>query len=107
LRRRRELASKEFSVAGFLSNIIILRSFRVMRETKVSSVYRATEKNEEWVVTVEGFNHPRSTHLDQASAWHETKRLARGAAGEALLQGRDGEIRTRNSYKRDSLILKA
>lgn len=54
-----------------------------------------------WQVKGAGNSKASSVHETQAEAWSEARRLARGAGGEAYLQGRHGQIRTRNSYGRD------
>lgn len=54
-----------------------------------------------WAVRREGKNKVSSIHPTQAEAWGEARRRARGSEGEALLQGRDGKIRVRNSYGND------
>ena len=54
-----------------------------------------------WVVKRAGARRAASIHTKQADAWKEARRLARGAGSEAFLQGKDGQIRTRNSYGSD------
>lgn len=54
-----------------------------------------------WAVKRSGTSRAASIHNTQADAWKETRRLARGAGSEAFLKGRDGKIRTRNSYGED------
>jgi DNA gyrase/topoisomerase IV subunit A len=57
-----------------------------------------------WLVEVEGSGakrRARSTHRTQAAAWKEAKKVARGSKSEALLHGRDGKIRERNTYGHD------
>jgi len=54
-----------------------------------------------WVVKQEGNPVPLATYPTQAAAWAETKRLAKAAKGEAILQGRDGKIREKESYGPD------
>jgi hypothetical protein len=54
-----------------------------------------------WAVKKEGSNKASSIHDTQADAWKEARRLARGSGVEALLQGKDGKIRARNSYGND------
>lgn len=61
----------------------------------------ATPHGSRWAVKQEGSNHVASVHPTQSAAWSETRRRARGAGGEALLQGKDGKIRTRNTYGSD------
>ncbi len=54
-----------------------------------------------WSVKKEGSNRASSVHKNQESAWKEARRLARGEGSEAFLKGKDGKIRTRNSYGND------
>lgn len=54
-----------------------------------------------WAVRKAGAGRAASIHDSQADAWKEAKRLARGAGSEAFLQGKDGQIRARNSYGND------
>lgn len=63
--------------------------------------YWATRTTGGWSVKREGADRAASVHETQSEAWDETRRLARGAGGEALLKGRDGKIRARNSYGHD------
>lgn len=67
----------------------------------MSSNYWTTKRPDGWAVKREGSARASSIHETQASAWAETRRLARGAGGEALLQGKDGKIRAKNSYGDD------
>lgn len=68
---------------------------------EVAKDYWATKHSEGWQVKGAGNSRATSTHSTQEAAWSEAKRLARGAGGEALLQGRNGQIRMRNSYGHD------
>jgi hypothetical protein len=57
-----------------------------------------------WLVEVEGTGakrRARSNHRTQEAAWKEAKKVARGSKSEALLHGRDGKIRDRNTYGPD------
>jgi hypothetical protein len=63
--------------------------------------YWTTQHGGQWVVKREGSERATSVHPSQEEAWGEARRLARGAGGEALLHGRDGKIRARNSYETD------
>lgn len=63
--------------------------------------YWTTKHNDGWAVKKEGSTRASSVHETQADAWGEARRLARGAGGEALLQGRDGKIQARNTYGKD------
>lgn len=67
----------------------------------MSKNYWTTKREDGWAVKKEGSSRASSVHNTQAEAWSETRRLARGAGVEALLQGTDGKIRTRNSYGND------
>lgn len=60
--------------------------------------YWASPHNNGWSVKKEGAGRASSVHETQSAAWTETKRLARGSSGEAILQGSDGSIRTKNTY---------
>ena len=66
-----------------------------------SKNFWAAVRPEGWAVKREGASRASSTHSTQAAAWNEARRLARGSGGEALLQGEDGRIRTRNTYGKD------
>lgn len=50
-----------------------------------------------WRVEVEGQGQT-GTHKTQSDAWDQARRLAQQTQAEALLHGRDGKIRERNSY---------
>lgn len=54
-----------------------------------------------WAVKREGSSRASSVHSTQNEAWGESRRLARGAGGEAFLQSRNGQIRARNTYGKD------
>ena len=54
-----------------------------------------------WRVEVEGNSRASGTHGTQAAAWKQAKQIARKSASEALLHGRDGQIRERSSYGHD------
>lgn len=63
--------------------------------------FQVTKKIGGWAVKKEGAAGVTSLHSTQSDAWAETRRLARGAGGEALLRGPDGKIRARNTYGKD------
>jgi hypothetical protein len=44
---------------------------------------------------------PSGTHDTQEDAWNQATQLARQNRSEALLHGRDGQIRERNTYRED------
>ena len=54
-----------------------------------------------WAVKRAGAKKATSLFDTQAEAWKETRRLARTSGSEAFLKGKDGKIRTRNSYGND------
>ena len=64
----------------------------------MSAKYLATKESSGWAVKKEGASRAASVHDNQTDAWAETRRLARGAGGEALLQGSDGRVRASNTY---------
>ena len=63
--------------------------------------YWTTPHSDGWAVKREGSTRASSVHSTQNEAWNESRRLARGAGGEAYLQGRNGRIRARNTYGND------
>lgn len=63
-----------------------------------SKNYWTTKHPDGWAVKREGADRASSVHSTQAEAWSETRRLAKGTGGEAILQGEDGKIREKNSY---------
>jgi hypothetical protein len=63
--------------------------------------YWAGPNERGWQVKGAGNARASSVYETQAEAWNEARRLARGSEGEAFLQGRDGQIRARNSYGHD------
>lgn len=54
-----------------------------------------------WQVKGAGNSRATSVHETQAQAWAAAKGHARHNAGEAFLQGRNGQIRERNTYGHD------
>jgi hypothetical protein len=54
-----------------------------------------------WRVEVEGSARARSTHGTQAEAEKAARDLARKNEAELMIHGRDGQIRSRNSYGSD------
>jgi hypothetical protein len=54
-----------------------------------------------WVSKREGAGRATKVTETQAEAWTHSKQKAAEAMGEALLKGRDGKIRERNSYGKD------
>ena len=68
---------------------------------KKSNYWTSKRSDGSWSVKKEGANRATSIHGTQQNAWNEARRLARGSGSEALLKGRDGKIRARNSYGND------
>ena len=54
-----------------------------------------------WRVEVEGQDRASGTHGTQAAAWEQAKGIAKRNHSEALLHGRDRQIRERNTYGHD------
>jgi hypothetical protein len=54
-----------------------------------------------WRIELKGSSRPKVTHKTQAAAWKAAKRIAQQNRSEAVLHGRDGKIRERNTYGRD------
>lgn len=52
-------------------------------------------------VEVEGQSRASGTHGTQSDAWEQAQGIARRNQSEALLHGRDGQIRERNTYGHD------
>jgi ATP-binding cassette subfamily B protein len=51
-----------------------------------------------WRVEVEGQSRASDTYETQEAAWQQAKQIAQRSQSEALLHGRDGQIRKRNAY---------
>ncbi len=58
-------------------------------------------EGERWAVKAEGLSEPLATFKTQSEAWERAKSLARKERSEALLHGKNGRIRARNTYCRD------
>lgn len=54
-----------------------------------------------WAVRPEGASQPLATFKTQSEAWERAKSIARKERSEALLHGRNGLIRARNTYGYD------
>lgn len=54
-----------------------------------------------WNVKREGNERASSNHSTQQEAWGEAISRAKTTSGEAYLQGRNGQIRERNTYGND------
>ena len=54
-----------------------------------------------WAVTAEGASQPFAVFKTQSEAWERAKSIARKERSEALLHGKNGLIRTRNTYGHD------
>jgi len=58
-------------------------------------------QGERWAVKAEGAPEPHALFKTQSEAWERAKSIARKERSEALLHGRNGMIRTRNTYGHD------
>jgi hypothetical protein len=58
-------------------------------------------QGERWAVKAEGDSQPLAVYKTQSEAWEKAKSIARKERTEALLHGRDGVIRSRNTYGHD------
>ena len=56
---------------------------------------------EGWAVKAEGASEPLAIFKTQSEAWERAKSIARKERSEALLHGKNGLIRTRNTYGHD------
>jgi hypothetical protein len=54
-----------------------------------------------WAVKAEGASSPVAVFKTQSEAWERAKSIARKERAEALLHGRNGLIRARNTYGHD------
>ncbi len=54
---------------------------------------------EGWAVRAEGASQPLAVFKTQSEAWERAKSIARKERSEALLHGKNGLIRTRNTYR--------
>jgi len=54
-----------------------------------------------WAVKAEGAQAPFAVFKTQGEAWEKAKSIARKERAEALLHGRNGTIRARNTYGYD------
>ncbi len=59
-----------------------------------------------WAVTEEGATSPFAVFKTQSEAWERAKSIARKERAEALLHGRNGVIRARNTYGHDPSRIK-
>jgi hypothetical protein len=58
-------------------------------------------EGEGWAVKAEGASEPIAVFKTQSEAWEKAKAIARKERSEALLHGRNGQIRARNAYGYD------
>ena len=56
---------------------------------------------ERWAVKAEGAPEPVALFKTQSEAWEKAKSIARKERSEALLHGKNGTIRARNTYGHD------
>jgi hypothetical protein len=59
-----------------------------------------------WAVKEEGAAEPFAVFKTQSEAWEKAKSIARKERSEALLHGRDGRVRERNTYGQDPVRYK-
>ena len=57
--------------------------------------------DDRWAVKEEGGRTPVATFRTQGQAWERAKAIARRERSEAVLHGKDGRIRERNTYGAD------
>jgi hypothetical protein len=58
--------------------------------------------DDHWAVKEEGASAPAAFFKTQGQAWEKAKAIARRERSEAVLHGKDGRIRARNTYGHDS-----
>ena len=56
---------------------------------------------ERWAVKAEGASQPLAVFKTQSEAWERAKSIARKERSEAVLHGRNGVVRSRNTYGHD------
>ena len=56
---------------------------------------------EGWAVKAEGMSQPLAVFKTQSEAWERAKSIARKERSEALLHGKNGLVRARNTYGHD------
>ena len=62
--------------------------------------------DDRWAVKEEGAATPIATFKTQGQAWEKAKAIARRERSEAVLHGKDGRIRERNTYGHDPRSVK-
>jgi hypothetical protein len=55
-----------------------------------------------WAVTPEGASAPSAVFRTQSAAWEKAKSIARRERSDAVLHGKDGQVRTRSTYGAES-----
>ncbi|MEQ8341480.1 MAG: DUF2188 domain-containing protein [Marinovum algicola] len=63
--------------------------------------WTSPRKDGRWEAQREGSQRASRVFDTQREAWDYSRDRARNTGGEALLQGRNGQIRERNTYGRD------
>lgn len=58
-------------------------------------------EGEGWAVKAEGASEPHAVFKTQSEAWEKAKSIARKERSEAVLHGKNGLIRARNTYGYD------
>ena len=64
-------------------------------------IYHVMMHNDRWAVKEEGAAAPAAVFKTQGEAWEKAKAIARRERSEAVLHGKDGRIRERNTYGHD------
>src|SRR3990170_8684753 len=108
--RERELQFDRFSTArnrwlffyGGSGSTIVPRAMRLLEEMgAMGKNQHVVSHGEGWAVKAEGASEPLAVFKTQSEAWEKAKSIARKERSEALLHGRNGVIRTRNTYGYD------
>jgi len=58
-------------------------------------------EGDRWAVKAEGLSEPFAVFRTQSEAWERAKSIARKERSEALLHGKNGQIRARSTYGYD------
>jgi uncharacterized protein DUF2188 len=67
----------------------------------MNTTFSTAKAGKVWVVRKEGTSGISSKHSNRSDAWAETRRLARGSDGNAVLKDTNGSIRARNAYGKE------
>ncbi|WP_296763955.1 DUF2188 domain-containing protein [Sediminimonas sp.] len=69
--------------------------------TKKENYWTSPRADGRWASQREGSQRPSRVFDTQRESWEYSQDRARDTGGEAILQGRGGQIRERNTYGRD------